>query len=293
MLDRNRVNVMPLVLTCAAVATLAGGIASADVFYGVTNNGSANSNLVRFDTAAQTCTIVGPTTTLMEDCDFDASGTLWSVRQGNAGGFPPTIVSQAYSINLATGAATLHGDYGSTASLQSLAYRSSSSSFYSLDVGGVNTGGMLVTTDLNAGTITPVTGLVTATPWRVEALAFAPSGALYGIWNSNSGGPFGTNMYNLVSFDLSTGARSLIGPITGVASQTFDSLRFDSAGNAYTVDFGNGDVYTVNTTTGHGTFAFAGGSAATGTRGLALLVPAPGAGVLLGLGLLAAARRRR
>jgi hypothetical protein len=285
MFDRVRV----AVAACGLCALT--GVASANpVFYGVTNTPS--STLVRFDMGAMTATTVAVTTSVMEDCDFDASGTLWAIRQGNIGGFPPTVVCQAYTIDLTTGAATLHGDFGSGATLSSLAFRSSNSAYYTVNQSGGTTSGHLVTADMNAGTVTTVAGAPqSSTPYRVDALAFSPSGTLYGIWNSNAGGPFGSNIYNLVSFDLGTGQRTLIGAITGSTSQAFYALRFDSAGNAYTVDSGSGDVYTVNTGTGHGTFLFAGGPAAVGTRGLGF-IPAPGTGLLLGLGL-AAMRRRR
>lgn len=288
---RSSVNVAASLFAGAVLTGLTGGVANADpIFYGVTNTPA--STLVRFDMGAHTVTTVGASSTLMEDCDFDASGTLWAIRQGNAGGFPPTIVMQSYTIDLTTGAATQHGDYTSSGpTLASLAFRTGS--FYSVNSSGGTTSGHLVTTDLNAATVSTVAGVTQgSTPWRVDALAFSPAGTLYGIWNSNAGGPFGSNIYNLVSFDLGTGQRSLIGPITGSTSQAFYALRFDSAGNAYTVDSGNGDVYTVSTATGHGTFLFAGGAAAVGTRGLAL-VPAPGAGVLLGLAALTVSRRRR
>jgi hypothetical protein len=277
--------------TGLAVFMLAGAasVASADVFYGVTN--SASPQLLRFDMTAQTVTSVGAIPTVFEDCDFDASGTLWALRNGNIGGFPPTLVMQAYTINTTTAAATPQGNFGSNASLVSLAFHSSDSTFYSVDTAGANTSGKLVFANLAAGSIAAVTGNSDGlSPLRVDALAFSPSGNLYGIWNSNSS-PFGSNSYKLVSFNPA-GVASVIGPIIS-GTDAFNSLRFDSAGNAYTVDATNGGVYTVNLSTGAGTLAFNGGSLAMGTSGLGLLVPAPGAVALLGLGGLSLARRRR
>jgi hypothetical protein len=93
--------------------------------------------------------------------------------------------------------------------------------------------------------------------------------------------------------DLDTGVASMIGSL-GPTSDYFPTLRFDSSGTAYTVGKFTGDVYTINLSTGAASFLFAGGSAAVGTEGLALVsVPAPvGAGVLV-LGVAALGRRRR
>jgi hypothetical protein len=267
---------------------------AAPIFYGVTG-----TSLVRFDMGAQTVTTVGAIPTLMEDCDFDGSGTLWGVRTGNAGGFPPTSVCQSYTINTSSGASTLQSNFGPvgspSATLESLAYGVGPSTFYSVADSGTGVSGHLLLATMGTGTVANVSGSTHGLPgaFRVDALAFNPvSGVLYGVWNANPGGPFGSNIYDLVSFNASTGAGSVIGPITGSTAQAFAALRFDSTGAAYTVNTNNGDVYTVNLSTGAGTVLFAGGAAAVGTRGLAF-VPAPGAGVLLGLGLMGAARRRR
>jgi hypothetical protein len=262
------------------------GSASGDTeFLGV--NGS---NLVRFNMTAQTTTIVGGLTVggnplnVMQDCDFDAAGQLWAVRQGNAGGFPPNIVSEAYSLDAATGNATIASNFGSNASLQSLAFRSFNGRFYSVNLSGSDANGHLVTADLNAGTIASVAGVPHGLPGQVPifALAFAPGGELYGIFDANPGGPFGSPNYKLASFNVNSGLGSAIGSI-GSSSQSFQSLRFDSAGTAYTVDANSGNVYTLNLANGQGTLLFAGGAAALGTTGLAF-VPEPGAALLLALG---------
>jgi hypothetical protein len=150
-----------------------------------------------------------------------------------------------------------------------------------------------VTDNLVAGTVTTVGGAPHGLPggFAVEAVAFGPGGLLYGVWQGGSGPPFGTNDYKLVTFNTTTGAGSVIGSIA--VGQVFSSLRFDSAGVAYTVESNNGNVYSINLATGQGTLLFAGGAAAMGTRGLAFIVPAPGSAALLGLGAMLAARRRR
>lgn len=272
----------------------AGSAASANaVFYGV-----AGSNLVRYDMTASSATVVGGLgVTLMEDCDFDGAGTLWGMRQGNAGGFPPTIVCQSYTINTTTGAAVLVNNF-TNASLQSLAYRASNAAFYSVNTSGPSlpsTSGHLVTDNMVAGSVATVAGVPTGLPgsFQVDALAFAPDGTLYGMKDTNAGGPFGSTNFQLVRISLLTGLGTVIGPVTGSSANVFASLRFDpTTGVAYTVDANNGNVYTVNTTTGLGTLLFAGGAAATGTRGLGY-VPAPGATAFVGIGALLAARRRR
>jgi MYXO-CTERM domain-containing protein len=282
-------------LALAAGAIFTAGSARADVFYGVTA-----TSLVRFDMGAHTVSTVGAIPSAMEDCDFDASGTLWGVRTGNIGGFPPTTVCQSYTIDTSTAASTLQANFGSvgnpTVTLESLAFVAGPSTFYSISDSGTGLAGHLQLATMPSGGISNVSGSTHGLPGsnRVDALAIDPiSGSLFGVWNSNPGGPFGSSIYDLVRFDTSTGLGTVIGPITGTTAQAFASLRFDSAGIAYTVNMGNGDVYTVNTATGAGTFLFAGGSAAVNTKGLAHVVPAPGATALLGLGLLGVTRRRR
>jgi hypothetical protein len=269
--------------------------AAAPVFYGVTG-----TNLLQFDMGAQTATVVaalqsgGGPLGLIEDADFDASGNLWAVRQGNTGGFPPTPVSQSYLIDIGTGNSLLQGDFGTSANMQSLAFRTSNSTFYSVNEFGGTTASQLVTANLAAGAVTSVAGVAHGLPGpiRVDALAFAPDGTLYGVWNGGSCTPFGCSLdYKLVSFNLNSGLGSVIGSI-GTSAQTFLSLRFDSAGTAYTVDSNSGNVFTVNLGTGQGTFLFAGGPAAAGTRGLAF-VPEPGTAALIGLAAMMGIRRRQ
>jgi hypothetical protein len=276
-----------------AALSLAALPAAADVeFYGVTD-----SSLVHFDMTTHTANTVAPLTVgggalnLLQDCDFDGSGTLWATRFGGLGGFPPTTVSEAYRIDINTGIGTLQSSYGSGAELFSLAYRSSNSTFYSINVSGGTTTGHLVTTNMTAGTVTTVAGVPHNLPGPilVDAVAFAPNGTLYGVWNSSTS-PFGGLDYKLVTFNLNTGLGSVIGSIA--PGLTFNSLRFDSAGTAYTVESNTGNVYTVNLATGQGTVLFAGGSTAVGIRGIGF-IPAPGTTVLAGLGALFIARRRR
>lgn len=282
---------------CAVMAAVAGGasMAEASIFYGVTGG-----TLVRMDTGAQTVVTVGSITAgpvgldAIADCDFDAAGNLWVLRQ-KAGSFFEPAVNQAFRTDIATGGSLMQSDFGSVA-MQGLAYGGVAGSFYSVNSTGafpsVNPGHLL-RPDLNTGALSMVSGSPHGLPGnvRVDAVAFAPNGQLYGVWNA--GNEFlGTIDYKLVSFDTMTGLGSVIGSI-GTSTQLFLSLRFDEMGVAYTVDAASGNVYTVDLGTGAGAFAFAGGAAAVGMTGLALQVPAPGAMAGMGLAMLVVSRRRR
>jgi hypothetical protein len=283
------------VLRMLAVAACAGDVstAQADVFYGVTS-----SSLVRMDTVAQSVTTVASITggasalNSFADCEFDGEGNLWGLRQKD-GGFMDPSINQALKINTVTGAALLGGDFG-TVSMHGLAFRSSNSSFYSVNLSGAFPAlnpGNLVTANTASGAVASVSGASHGLPGnvRVDALAFAGDGTLYGMWNA--GNEFmGTVDFKLVRFDTSTGAGTVIGTVSG--SRKFNSLRFGSGGVAYTIDSNTGDVFTVNLATGAGSFAFTGGAPAVGVTGLAHVVPAPSALALLAGGAVVGLRRR-
>jgi hypothetical protein len=282
---------MRALVTALAVSAFASA-AGASVFFGVTAD-----KLVRIDTATQAVSTigtlqVGPTTlSVMADCEFDASGTLYGLQQGSgSGGFPPPPLNKSFRINTTTATALLVADYGNTQHANALAYSQSLGKF--LTVSSDN--GRLATLDPTTGAITQLFannhGL--GGPNKIEALAFAPTGDLYGIWD---GGPPLTGMidHKLVRFNLATGTATAIGSI-GTGAQRFFSLRFDEGGTAYTIDAFSGTVETINLATGQGTAVFS-NAALNGTTGLALQIPAPGtaAGTLCLAGLLSARRRRR
>lgn len=285
-------------MTVVAVGVLAGSIAhvgQADVFLGVSRSGS----LLRFDMGAHTVTTVGAVAvggnsiTGIEDCDFDDTGVLYATASTSFGGFPPVTVNQTYRVNTNTGASLAASDLGAV-QIHSLAHRSGPE-FYTVNFTGgfpFITGGNLISLNASTGAFTSVAGVSHGLPgsFRVDALAISPTSMLYGIWDAGSAF-LGTHDYKLVSFSTSNGLGSIIGSI-GNGSQAFESLRFDAAGTAYTVDSVTGNVFTVNLTTGQGTFLFAGGAAATGTTGLAY-VPTPGVGVAVLGGLAMVAKRRR
>ncbi|MBX3362777.1 MAG: hypothetical protein KF705_15245 [Phycisphaeraceae bacterium] len=282
---------------CVGVVAISGVMASgaeASQFYGVTTTGV----LTRFDMSAHTvATIgniqVGPTSpTGFEDLEFGGNGQLYAVRGFSDGVFPPTNFNEVYRItNLATGSALLSASMSSATARRhaNIAYRPSDGLFYS----NRNSDGHLGTLDVTTGAFVDTAGVFNGLRSYVEALAVNPTtGLAYGIVDMGSAIE-GTINYSLMSMNLQTGTASLIGSF-GQGSNRFKALRFDDTGTGYTVNSNNGDVFTVNLSTGAATFVFAGGAAAVNTTGLAFVVPAPGgvAGLLLAGAVLAGRRRR-
>ncbi|MFG0328082.1 MAG: PEP-CTERM sorting domain-containing protein [Phycisphaerales bacterium JB037] len=276
----------------AIALALTAGLASGQVFYGITFEG----NLTQFDMAAQTVTTIGPISVGptspagFQDLAFDGSGNLYALQGQVFTGFPPPPSNnKTYLVNKDTGAAVLQGDMGISGLLHaSLGFRSSNSSFYSIR----NTNGYLGILDVSTGGFSPVTGSMHGIRNYVEALAIDPtSGLAYSVVNLGSPPPFGSDNFGLLATDLDAGTSSIIGSF-GIGTDDAKALRFDNNGVAYTVNYDTGDVYTVNIATGQATFLFAGGAAAVHTTGLAF-VPTPGTVGLMALGGLAAASRRR
>lgn len=269
--------------------------ASAQAFFGVTRGG----RLLQVDVASQSVSSVGSVSvgansiSGLEDCDFNASGQLYAVGSTTQSGFPPITVNRTYRINTGSAAALLGSDLGSL-QVHSLAFESVSS-FYSVNFTGgfpAATSGNLLHLDPATGAFSSVSGAAHGLPgsFRVDALALSPAGLLYGVWDGGSAF-LGTHDYKLVSFNRTSGAGTVIGSI-GTGSQSFESLRFDDAGTAYTVDSVTGNVFSVNLTNGQGNFLFAGGSLAQGLTGLAY-IPAPGSLCVMGGFLMIGTRRRR
>ncbi len=276
-----------------AAAVITAIPAAGQTFIGLT----ANGGITQFDMTAHTVTSLstvhaGPNSpTGFYDLDYDGAGNLYALR-----GFFDfntfSTLNEFYKIsNVNTGSSLLSGSIAGVSGtpMQSLGYRSTNSNFYT--VNGNN--GIVDTISPTTGAWSPV-GAPNGTPRnQFNALAVNPvDHAAYGI--IDMGIPIIPTMdYTLVRMDLDTGACSIIGSL-GSASDQFPSLRFDNSGIAYTVSKYTGDVYTVNLTTGAATFLFAGGSAAIGTEGLALVnVPAPAGAGLLAVGGMVLTRRRR
>ena len=282
------------VLGSAALAVmLAGQAIAAPAFYAVTGNFPGPSQLVLMDVSAGTASTVNPilfgggNTNFIQDADFDGSGNLIGVRQNPGAGFPPSPLNILYQIDTTTAAATFLSSLTFNPA-RSLAYRPANGQFYSVNQ---NTG-RLATLDVNTGLYTNVSAVgLGLGQFRIDALAFAPNGDLYGVYDAGS--PFaGTIDSRLVRIDVVTGLATMIGPIGALNTQNFTSLRFDpGSGIAYTVEMNLGTVNTVNLTTGLGTAVFT-DSDLIGTTGLAF-IPSPGAAALLLLTGAFAARRRR
>jgi hypothetical protein len=275
---------------CCALLGLAGSV-QASVFYGVTD-----SSLVTIDTSSQAVTTVGTLHTpasnlsLMADCEFDGSGNLVAMRQGSDfSGFPPAPLNQAFRVNTTNASVVQVSSFGTAFIFDAEAYSTTLGQMVSVDS---NTG-KLGTINYAASTFTPLYTVKHGLPGanRMDALAFSPSGTLYGVWNADTGLAGGFD-YRLVQYDLSTGTAAMIGAIGTANVDRFTSLRFDASGTAYTVNSVTGTVETVNLTTGAGTALFS-SSALIGTTGLAIQVPGPGVLGLFGLAGLVGVRRRR
>lgn len=278
------------VSACLALCGLVGSV-QASVFYGVTDG-----SLVTIDTTSHAVTTVGalhtPSTNLnvIADCDFDGSGHLIAMRQGSDfSGFPPTPLNQAYQVNTSTASVVQVSSFGTAFIFNAEAYSTSLGQMVSVDS---NTG-KLGTINFAASTFTPLYAQKHLLPGanRMDALAFAPDGTLYGVWNADTGLAGGFD-YRLVVYNLTTGTASIVGAIGTANVDRFTSLRFDASGTAYTVNSVTGTLETVNLATGAGTAVFT-NSALIGTTGLATQVPAPAAGALFGLVGLVGVRRRR
>lgn len=285
--------------SCVAIAAFAAASwvwtmeSQAAMFYGI----RANGTLIKVDTTAQTVTTqgtlpFGPSgTPSFEDLEFDGSGNLYAMRGYNDGNFPPTNFNQAYRVlNPVTGTAILTGTFDNSTSKRhaNIAFRASNGLFY----GNRNSDGHLGTLNVTTGAFNDISGVSNGLRTYVEALAFHPTtGQAYAIVDLGLS-IFGQIDFSLIRIDLGTGLGTTVGSL-GQGSASFKALRFDENGTAYTLNFATGDVFTVSTTTGAASFAFAGGAAAVNTTGLALIVPSPAGASLLVLGALVSTRRRR
>jgi hypothetical protein len=235
-----------------------------------------------------------------------------------------TAASSLYTINTATGAATVVGSLGFSASFSGLEYMN----------------GSLYVTDLfanggfNFGSINPATGAATVIAaqgslnmWGLAAnpslnlfytvdldagnvlKSITPAGVITTI-GATGVGFFGTGMAfrastntlfatgfdgSLYTINTTTGAATIVGS-TGLSfTNAWQGLAFDGSGTLFLNAADNDNLYTINTTTGAATLVGANGPTnGNGIDGLAFApVPEPASMAALGLGALALLRKRR
>jgi hypothetical protein len=187
------------------------------VLYGSTGNSQAGTEarLVTINPATARVTVIGSfnagpvnssgTPATMADLSFDAAGNLYGV--GSIGG------PQLYSINPATGQATVIGGTGLTSTTGGGLAISAAGTFF-----GTPTASRFGTYNTTTGAFTNIAAPVRPAGGGYGALDFDPSGVLYGL-NVGSGSPPPTH---LVTIDPATGAVTDLG--TSVSS--LDAIAF-------------------------------------------------------------------
>lgn len=187
------------------------------VLYGSTGNNPAATGalLVTINPSTAQVTVVGafnagpvnssgnPAT--MADLSFDSAGKLYGV--GSIGG------PQLYSINTATGQATVIGGTGLTSTTGGGLAVSSAGTFY-----GTPTSSRYGTYDSTLGTFTNITNPSKPTGGGAYGALDIGGGLLYGL-NVGSGSPPPTY---LVTIDPATGAVSALGP----SANSLDAIAF-------------------------------------------------------------------
>jgi hypothetical protein len=169
-------------------------------------HGSPARQLITINPATGAGTLVGPMGVTMDDIAFDRNGTLygWS---GRASG------SSLYTINTTTGAATRVGTSGITDLGVGFAIDSTGTPI----LAARGAGGPLSTVNKATGAVTNLATLSGAPipTGSIDALAFDPSGTLFGI-NLAEGGPGSSagapGNTSLVTVNPTTGAITTLGP---------------------------------------------------------------------------------
>lgn len=163
-----------------------------------------------------------------------ASQTLYGCNSAG------TSLSSLYTINAATGAATLVGSMGSVYGCSGLAYYNGN--LYATGQDGSSSG----TTSLF--TIDPATGAATlvgasnqgtSCTYHITDIDFSPSGTLYATFENC-----------LATLNSSTGAETDIATITGSLYNAGNALAISSSGTLY---FAEKSLYTLNPSTGAAT----------------------------------------
>lgn len=262
-------------VAAVAVVGLATTVAHADIIYGSTggDNSTGGGRIYRIDTVAQTMTLVANTGFgRVGGIAFDASETLYAVAGGSAG--PATLMT----VDVNTGATSVIGTVTGVQGVDALAFQSDGTLRGGAWTGG---GGALVTINPATGAVTGSLPLIGTGNSFVAGLEFASDGTLYGS-RGNAGG----RQDDFVVVNMVTGVLTALGPQEHVISD----LAFGLTGTLYGSRT-DGAIFVINPANGTKTFLFSTGLA--NLSGLTGVIPAPGSLALLGLGLLAGARRRR
>lgn len=183
------------------------------VLYGSTSRNSANSpgSLITINKATGQGTLVGSYAAggeSMADITFTSDGTLY--------GWLEPGTDDLNTINLATGAATDVGNAGLSTFGSGLAANSANVLYYA----GSGSDGMLRTVSRATGLTTDVAVLTggPATSSSIAALAFSPTGTLYGVYLDET-----TKASQLLTINTTTAAITLLGPsITALDAIAFD-----------------------------------------------------------------------
>jgi len=199
-----------------------------------------------------------------------ANGVVYVSSSGN---------DSLYTLDLATGNATLVGAYGDSAIvMHGLEYVAATGKMYGMS--SHNNGLYDINVSTGAATLIGTTGLT----------SFSNLG-----WNSDTSTMYMTNSGadSFYTIDLNSGSATLISSLGGPTNP--NGLAYNSAnGMLYMVDNSTDNLYTIDMGTGIANLI---GSTGTGNLlGLAYIadpIPEPATMAVLGLGALAALRRRR
>jgi hypothetical protein len=274
---------MMIVAGLASVASAADShyFTQGDRMY-VTSNNGASTTLVNL-------TVNGAAGTTISSLAFDPSGNLWG---GSTGG------GNLYMINKTTGAMTLSPIASLGGQSNTFDFRQNGNVLEAIIF--INNGGGNSTMQIRNA----ATGAVILAPVSVSGEG-NPGVPASGYMGGSSIFGFGGTNYNLFSFNLANGAKTLVGN-TGITwsqaggavynNQLWLGTRIGSynAGNGGQDHGTSGFRFgTVNTTTGAFTQAFTVPEITIGGGFGYAIIPSPGTAALLGLAGIAAGRRRR